>query len=259
MLRTAATSVVFEGLASGLIESRDYLVLQSCPQERSSVSRRALLVAGWAGVVSCAFPGIAHARTAVVLPAEAGDRRFSILYKGDRIGAHTVLYSSATGETRINTEIHLLVKVAFFTIFAFSHRSTETWRAGRLMSLSSETVEHGEVLQIEGAATPQGFRVVSKGGPFIASAATLTSNSLWTPAVLEQATVVDAQHGGIIGVIARKFADEQIAIAGREVRVTRYTLITPYLAGSIWYDEQNLWVRGEFERDGSKIQYQLET
>src|SRR5579859_6561543 len=257
MLRTAATSVVFEGLASGLIESRDYLVLQSCPQERSSVSRRALLVAGWAGVVSFAFPGIAHARTAVVLPAEAGDRRFSILYKGDRIGAHTVLYSSATGETRINTEIHLLVKVAFFTVFAFSHRSEETWRAGRLMSLNSETVEHGETLHVEGLAMPQGFRVVSKGGPFIASAATLTSNSLWTPAVLEQETVVDAQHGGIVGISARKFADEQIAIAGRQVRATRYTLLTPYLAGSIWYDQGNLWVRGEFERTARRSSISL--
>jgi hypothetical protein len=107
-------------------------------------------------------------------------------------------------------------------------------------------------------ATPQGFRVVSKGGPFIASAATLTSNSLWTAAVLEQETVVDAQHGGIIGVSARKFAGEQIVIAGHEVRATRYTFITPYLAGSIWYDNENLWVRGEFERDGSKILYELD-
>ncbi|HUZ73414.1 MAG TPA: TAXI family TRAP transporter solute-binding subunit, partial [Stellaceae bacterium] len=47
-----------------------------------------------------------------------------------------------------------------------------------------------------------------------------------------------------IGVSARKLADEQIVIAGRQVRATRYTLITPYLAGSIWYDEESLWVRG---------------
>jgi hypothetical protein len=77
--------------------------------------------------------------------------------------------------------------------------------------------------------------------------------------VLEQATVVDAQHGGIIGVSARKFANEQIVIAGRQVSVTRYTLITPYIAGGIWYDNANLWVRGEFERDGATIQYQLDT
>jgi hypothetical protein len=126
------------------------------------------------------------------------------------------------------------------------------------MSRKSDTVEHGEPLHVEGAATPQGFRVVSKSGPFIASAATLTSNSLWTPAMLEQATVVDAQRGGVIGVSARKVADEPIAIPVGQVQAMRYTLITPYYAGSVWYDKANLWVRGEFERDGSTVQYQLE-
>ena len=234
-------------------------MFQFCPgQEGTSILRRALLVGGFAGAVSCAFPRVAHAATAIALPTANGNRRFSVLYKGDRIGAHTVSYSSATGETRVNTDIHLLVKVAFFTVFAFSHRSEETWRAGRLMSLNSETVEHGETLHVEGAATPQGFRVMSKAGPVIASPATLTSNSLWTPAMLEQATVVDAQRGGIIGVSARKFGDEQIAIAGRPVAATRYTVITPYFAGTVWYDKTNLWVHGEFERDGSKVDYQLE-
>ena len=227
-------------------------------QERSYVPRRALLRAGFAGAVICAFPGAVRAATVIVLPDAAGNRRFSILYNGERIGAHTVSYSSASGETQINTDIHLLVNVAFFT-FTFSHRSRESWRGGRLKSLNSETVEQGETLRVEGASTPQGFRVVSKGGPFIASPATLTSNSLWTPAVLEQATIVDAQHGGIIGVSARKFTDEQIEIAGRQVRATRYRFITPYLAGSIWYDKEGLWVRGEFERDGAKIQYRLDT
>ena len=42
----------------------------------------------------------------------------------------------------VNTDIRLLVKVALLTVFEFSHRSEETWRAGRLTSLSSHTVEH---------------------------------------------------------------------------------------------------------------------
>ena len=230
-----------------------------CPgRERTSIPRRALLIGGFAWAASCAFPPVACAATPIALPTPAGDRRFSVRYKGIKIGAHTVSYSSVTGETRVATDIDLSVKVAFLSVFAFSHRSQETWRAGRLMSLNSETVEHGDTLHVEGAATPQGFRVVSKAGPVIASAATLTSNSLWTPAMLEQATVVDAQRGGIIGVSARKFGDEQIVIAGRPVGATRYTLITPYFAGTVWYDKTNVWVRGEFERDGSKVEYQLE-
>ena len=77
--------------------------------------------------------------------------------------------------------------------------------------------------------------------------------------MLEQTTVVDACHGGVIGVSARKRADEQIVVAGRQVNASRYSFITPYLAGSIWYDRENLWVRGEFEQDGAKIEYHLDT
>jgi Family of unknown function (DUF6134) len=230
-----------------------------CSEKKgTSIHRRAVLMGGFVGAVSCAFPPLAQATTTIVLPTAAGDRRFSVLYKGNRIGSHTVSYLTGTGETRVNTEIHLSVKVAFLTVFAFSHRSEETWRAGKLVSLNSETIEHGETLHVAGRATPQGFRVVSKGDPVIASAATLTSNSLWTPAMLEHATVVDAQRGGIIGVTARKIADEQISITGGQVRTTRYRLITPHFDGSIWYDNANVWVRGEFERDGSKVQYQLD-
>jgi hypothetical protein len=226
-------------------------------KQTSSIPRRALLMGGFAGAVSCAFPRVAHAATAIDLPTAGGNRRFSIL-SVVRIGGHTISYASATGETRVDTKIDLSVKVAFLSVFAFSHHSQETWRAGRLISLNSETVEQGETLHVEGAAMPQGFRVISKGGPVIASSATLTSNSLWTPAMLDQATVVDAQRGGVVGVSARRFADEQIVIAGGSIRATRYTMITPHFAGTVWYDKANLWVRAEFERDGSKVEYQLE-
>jgi hypothetical protein len=229
------------------------------PRHPQGIARRTLLRAALAGACGCALPYSASAATVIVVPAAKDSRRFSVLYKGSRVGSHSVAYSPLTGETRVNTEIRLLIKVAFFTAFSFNHRSQETWRDGRLVSLDSATLEHGETLLVQGEATPAGFRVVSKSGPFIASAATLTSNSLWTPAVLEQETLVDAQHGGVIGVSARRFGDERIEANGRQVPVTRYTFITPYLAGSIWYDADNLWVRGEFERDGAKIQYQLET
>jgi len=227
--------------------------------DRTACSRRRLLMAGCGVVAGRALSSVAaSAATAPILSFAGATRRFSVLYQGSRIGAHTIQYSSATGETRVRTDIDLLVKVAFFTVYAFAHHSQEIWRDGRLMSLTSQTVEHGETLHIEGAATPQGFRVVSKSGPFIASPDTLTSNSLWTPAVLAQETVVDAQYGGIIGVSARRISVEEIDIVASRIRATRYSLITPYLAGTIWYDAQGRWVRGEFERDGSKIQYRLD-
>jgi hypothetical protein len=223
-----------------------------------SIRRRTLLASLLAGATVCHLPRFAGAATAFVLPGEAENRRFSVSYGGDRIGAHTISFSAATGQTRITTEIDLVVKMLFFTLFAFHHRSVEIWRDGRLMSLTSETAEHGETLHVTGAATPQGFRVVSKAGPFLAASGSLTSNSLWTSAVLDQDTLIDAQYGGVIGISVRKLADEQIALAGGPIRTTRYRFVTPYLAGSIWYDDSGRWVHGEFERDGARIQYRLE-
>jgi hypothetical protein len=220
--------------------------------------RRKFLASSLAGATMCVLPRAARAATTMLLPSESANLRFSVLYQGKRIGAHTVSYSAATRRTIVTTQIDLLVKALFITVFAFSHHSEETWRDGRLISLDSETVEHGERLHVSGAATPQGFRVVSKEGPFIASSGSLTSNNLWTPAVLEQSIVIDAQHGGVVGVSVRKLADEEMALAGRQMRTTRYRFITPYLAGSIWYDDAGRWVHGEFDRDGAQIQYWLD-
>lgn len=205
-----------------------------------------------------ALPRFAWSTTVGVLPGEAADRQFSVLYKGDRIGAHVVHHFAATGQTRVTTDIDLVVKAFFFTLYSFRHHSEEIWKDGRLMSLSSRTIEHGETIDVEGVATPHGFRVVGKAGPFLAARGALTSNSLWTPAVLQQDTLIDAQYGGVIGISVSKVADEVIDLAGHRIAAARYRFITPYIAGSIWYDGGGRWVQGEFERDGAQIQYRLD-
>jgi hypothetical protein len=225
---------------------------------RKLIPRREFLMFALAGAAACALPRFASASPPITLPTSTANRRFSVFYGNERIGEHTIAYSEATGNVRIATEIALTVRALFFTVFAYSHRSEEIWRDGRLMSLSSQTVEDGETFDVTGAATPGGFRVVGEGGLFIASANTLTSNSLWNPAVLSQETVVDAQYGGVIGVSARRVRDELVTVGGHSVPATRYSFITPYLSGNIWYDEENLWVRGDFERDGSPIRYRLD-
>lgn len=222
------------------------------------IKRRTLLIAALGGATSFALPRFARASAFPVFPGADTVRHFSVLYKSKRIGAHSIWHYPATQEIRVTTAIDMRVNALFFTVFSFKHRSEENWREGRLLSLKSETVEHGKTLQVTGVATDQGFRVAGKGDFFIAARDALTSNDLWTPAVLQQETVIDAQHGGIIGISVRKLDDEEIEVAGRQVRATRYRFITPYLAGSIWYDEADLWVHGEFERDAAQIVYRLD-
>ena len=152
----------------------------------------------------------------------------------------------------------MIVKKFFLTVFSYRHRSEERWRDGRLTALKSETTEGGETFSVSGELVGTGFRLVGKEGPFIAPPAALTSNCLWNPAILQQEAVIDAQHGGVIGLSVRKLADEDIVIAGRPVAATRFRFITPDLAGTLWYDDAGRWVSGALERDGATLLYRLE-
>ena len=223
------------------------------------MARRAVLAGGSAAALWCTLPGVAQPATAIAWPNAASSRRFAVLNKGTRIGSHSIVHSSSTGAVQVRTEISLLVKVAFLTVFAFSHRSTEIWRGGRLVSLAGETVEHGATLRVDGAATAAGFRVVSKDGPFIAAAATLTSNSLWTSAVLEQAAWSTPSTVASSASARSGSPTSELVVAGRPsgaAATHSSRLICREPSGTT---NEDLWVHGEFEHDGSRIQYELVT
>jgi hypothetical protein len=220
--------------------------------------RRTLLLSALAQGITSVAPNRLLAASPIALPTGSANRRFAVFYQGDRIGTHIVGSTPAIASTRVDTEVDMTVKRFIFTVFSYRHRSQETWQGGRLMALSSVTTEDDETMRIDGAAIPRGFRVVGQAGPFIASAATLTSNCLWSSLILRQETVIDAQYGGVIGLSVHKLADQQIVVAGRPVAVTRFRLVTPDVAGTMWYDGAGSWVGGELERRGAKLEYRLE-
>ena len=69
------------------------------------------------------------------------------------------------GGRLVTTEIDIEAKLAFIPAYAFSHRSEEAWRAGRLTLLNSETVEQGQRRRVEGAATLRGFSRAERERP----------------------------------------------------------------------------------------------
>jgi hypothetical protein len=223
-----------------------------------SLPRRTLLMSVAAAAVSSAIPGRLLAASVLTGPGDSANRRFSLVYKGRTIGWHVVRSAPVIEDVSVSTEVEVSVKRFFLTVFSYSHRSEERWRDGRLVALKSQTTEGGETFSVDGAVGARGFRVVGKEGPFIAPAAALTSNCLWNSAILQQEAVIDAQHGGVIGISVRQLGDDHIVIAGRPVAAKRFTFITPDLAGTLWYDDAGRWVSGALERDGAILEYRLE-
>jgi Domain of unknown function (DUF6134) len=195
----------------------------------------------------------------VALAATFRDLRFRALWQGSSIGEHRVTFHADGDRLTVETHIDMRARVLFFTVFRLKHDAREIWQSGRLVSVTSAT-EHDDVhLRVSGNAVDGGFRVVGPDGPFLADPDLLTSNSLWDSRIVRQARLIDVQHGGEVGLVARPLGWESVASPQGPIAASRYQMITPYYAGSAYYDADQRWVKALVEMKGETIEYVLES
>ena len=187
------------------------------------------------------------------------DLRFRALWQGSSIGEHRVAFGTDGDRLVVDTHIDIAVRVLFFTVFRLKHDAQEIWQSGRLVSVTSTTDRDGTRLQVSGNAVADGFRIVGEDGPFLAAADLLTTNALWDSRIVHEQRLIDVQYGGEIGLAAKLLGDEQVDTPQGQVRASRYQMITPHYAGSVFYDGDQRWVKGLIELKGQTIEYALAT
>jgi Family of unknown function (DUF6134) len=185
------------------------------------------------------------------------DLRFRALWHGSSIGQHRVGFGTDGDRLVVDTHIDIAVRVLFFDVFRLTHDAQEIWQSGRLVSVTSTTNRDGTRLQVSGNAAADGFRIVGENGPFLAAADLLTTNALWDSRIVHEQRLIDVQYGGQIGLVARPFGEEQVATPQGQVRASRYQMITPQYAGSVFYDGDQRWVKALIEVKGETIEYEL--
>lgn len=223
------------------------------------MSRRHLVTASIGAVCLCSFSrATAPAADLPGVAATVRATRFRIMWKGSEVGYHRIAITPDGNAMTIVTSIRMKIKLAFVTAFRYEHDCTETWFAGRLQNLESKTDNNGDKLKAKGKATEDGFEIVGPSGPFTTAADTLTTNSLWSPAFVAQSELIDAQNGGTIGLVSKPLGKNDVTIAAARLPTVSYDLVTPYLSGQVWYDANDRWVKGVFEREGERVSYDLE-
>ncbi len=189
--------------------------------------------------------------------AKPHDLIFNALRDGSLIGEHRVIFRADGNILNVETRVDIAVKVLVFTVFHFTHRSTEIWRSGRLESIDTSTDDDGTLLRVSGTATADGFRIVGADGPFLAAPTLMTSNSLWDRRIVQQDRMLDAQYGGEIGLVAKRLADQTVDTPRGRVRASCYQMITPHYAGRLFYGADGSWVKALLELKGESIEYAL--
>jgi hypothetical protein len=196
-------------------------------------------------------------RLPVAHGAARQDLRFRALWQGSQVGEHRVAFRTDGDRLTVETHIDITVKVLLFTVFRLKHEAQEVWQAGRLVSLASTTERDGARMKVSGNAVKNGFLVVGDDGPFLAAAHLLTSNSLWNSRIVREARLIDVQYGGEVGLVARRLGDEPVDTPEGPVPASRYQMITPYYAGSVFYDAGERWVKALIESKGETLEYVL--
>lgn len=229
-------------------------------------SRRNMLRLAMLGIGTLALsPVVAYAGTApaaigkVAIPTGPRTFKFRVLWDGDDIGHHvTTITPSADGQgMTVGTKIGMKVKVGFITAFRYEHDSTEVWQGGSLQSLVSKTNDDGDDLALKGEATADGFKAVGPKGPFIAPANSLTTNCMWLPTLVDEKKLIDAQKGVLVDLVSKPLGTDRVTVRGKDREAQRHSIRTPFVAGSLWYDQAGNWVRSRLEIKGETLEYRL--
>lgn len=149
------------------------------------------------GLLLASLVSVAHAAPRTL--------EFDVLREGSPIGTHRVTIDERDGETRVEIAIDLAVRFAFVTVYRYTHRSTESWRDGKLIALDATTDDNGERTRVEARADNNGIAVRGSGGAYTAPADTIPT-SYWNRDKLARRQLLDTQSGKLVDVEATRVA-----------------------------------------------------
>ncbi|MBN9496086.1 MAG: hypothetical protein J0H39_04985 [Alphaproteobacteria bacterium] len=170
---------------------------------------------------------------------------FDVLRDGAPIGKHRVTIERDGTETRATIEIDMAVRLAFVTVYRYTHRSTELWREGRLVSLDARTDDNGTRTQVSARATDAGLAIDGSGGRYDAPAETVPT-SYWNREKVMRSPLLDTQSGKLIDVSAMALA--------ADANGTRYRLAGD-LEADLVYGPGGDWTGLSFSARGARIDY----
>lgn len=183
--------------------------------------------------------------------------RFEVMLDGRPIGGHALTFDpQPDGSLKVAIDIDLDIRFGPFTVFAYNHRNRTLWRAGKLLSLQSETNDNGTEYRIRATAGSQGLQIhANDEAPFTISASTLPS-TYWMATTIQQNQLINTQTGELLEISVRKVGREQVTGPSGLFEATHFRMEGD-LEIDLWYDDTGVLVGLAFETRGSQVTYRL--
>lgn len=198
---------------------------------------------------------VAFAATSAQADANVTTMNFAVTRNGEQIGSSTVRLRRDGERTTAEIATSIEVKIAYITVYRYSHRQTEHWVGDRLAALNAVTDDNGNVHKVNVTRSGDRLAVDANGKRSEIDPAVTTAN-LWNPSVIRITRALNTKDGSVIPISVVDRGREQLVLRGRPTTAHRYTVNTT-VPQEVWYDEQLRLLQVELRgSDGSTIRYQ---
>jgi hypothetical protein len=187
----------------------------------------------------------------------AGRLNYDVIRRGEKVGAHSVVFSHKGSHLAIKTRTEIAVELLGITLYRFHYEAEEDWVDGRLTHLTSRTDNDGETLTANLARSGGRIRGTCNG-IILDVPADLLPISVWHPDFVHQSVVLDQYRCVQRKVRATDDGIERILVGARDVAAHHYA-VSGEVQRDVWYspDGQTLQVQLP-AKDGSRITFVMQ-
>jgi hypothetical protein len=218
------------------------------------MNRRGFLQLGSAVLAGLALPRKGWA-DCLPFPPD-GETAFTVIRNGSKIGHHIIRFDRREGRFVVRTDIAIEVSLLGATLYRYEHRAEETWDAGWLHALVSDTDDDGRLYRLRAERREGIFGGLVNGQRFTVSGYIIPS-SLWHRDTPLSEALLDTVDGLLKISRGRLLGQEEVPVRGRAVGAKHYAL-QGQIERELWYDlDCNLVRVAMLGRDGSQITLEL--
>jgi hypothetical protein len=174
-------------------------------------------------------------------------------FYGD-IGSYTDTVERSGTTTRIDSVLHIVVRILGIPLHREDAHSTQVWQDGRLVRFDGVTTTNGSVAEVHGAARPDGFHITRPIGSVTAPPDVIPSSPWFAKAGL--GVMMSTKTGKLDPVHGTDQGAAVITVEGRAIAVRHYELISDKRQ-EVWLTAQGVPVRFRSYESDAAVDFDL--
>ena len=208
-----------------------------------------------AHVAAIAAIGLFASLTISSSAAETEIRDFQVTVDGKKAGDYRMTIERLPdGSLSMNGRANVNVTYLVYR-YQYSYQGTETWRAGRLLQLTSRAFDDGKNYALEAVAQADGLFIRANGHQFIERSPVWTTTYWQLPDTRYRGpnlTLLDADTGRLLHGRWQAVGKEAVRVGGYVQTCSHFALSTDRSRADLWYDGEDRLVRQDSVEDGHR-------